>query len=96
VLFQIIIPLYGEQILFSVIALLASRYKVPLCALTPSDDRDDMIHCERVRKEALPTVVTKPLSDTNAPPTAFSEFASFILFLPYLLIGYFSNKIVQY
>jgi len=93
---QILFPLHGEQIFFSAVALLASRDKIPPGTLPRPDNRNDMIHCQLFRRKIPAAIVTETFGNTITPPTTLSKLASLALFLPDLLFGYFSDKIIQY
>lgn len=80
--FQVLFPFHRQQVLFSVIAVLAGGHEVPFLAFSSPRKGDHMIHRESFPPYSRPAVITKAGLNFSAPPVGAPEAASLFLFSP--------------
>jgi hypothetical protein len=77
---QVLLPFYGEQVLFFIVAILAGRHTVAPCTLTPPDKRYDVIESQLLGWDLCPAVIAPARSNAAFPPLALAQLASLVPF----------------
>jgi hypothetical protein len=90
--FQVFIPLNREQVLFLVIALLASRHEIALAAFSAPYQGNDMVHGQLCRIDMPAAIVADTFRHLSLPPGRLPQFPGpLLLFIDSLFI-YFDIK----
>jgi hypothetical protein len=77
---QVLLPFYGKQVLFFIVAILAGRYAVAPCALTPAGKRYDVIKGQLLGWDLCPAVIALARSNAAFPPLTLAQLASLVPF----------------
>ena len=70
---QIFLPLHGQHVFLFIVTLFAGCSNVVLGTLATADNGNDVIHGQRIRREALTTVITGTAGQLLLPPPRFSQ-----------------------